>query len=79
MIHENSQPKSEMPDEINGHMLSSTDHDNPQNWPFYRKFYASSAAFSFAFAVSVSFLPSSLQFPSHSFSSPLPPPTSSFA
>ena len=34
-----------------GHQLSANDPDNPQNWPFYRKVYASSVAFSFAFAV----------------------------
>jgi MFS transporter, DHA1 family, multidrug resistance protein len=39
--------------EIHGHMLSNTDIDNPKNWPLYRKIYASSVAFTFAFVVSV--------------------------
>ncbi|KAL8722696.1 MAG: hypothetical protein Q9225_000863 [Loekoesia sp. 1 TL-2023] len=34
-----------------GHMMSPDDPDNPQNWPFWRKVYASTVATAFAFAV----------------------------
>ncbi|MCJ1369237.1 hypothetical protein MMC20_000447 [Loxospora ochrophaea] len=34
-----------------GHMMSPDDPDNPQNWPFLKKVYASSMAFGFAFVV----------------------------
>ncbi|KAL8672512.1 MAG: hypothetical protein Q9168_003015 [Polycauliona sp. 1 TL-2023] len=34
-----------------GHRMSPTDPDNPQNWPFSRKIYASTVATAFAFAV----------------------------
>ncbi|KAI4132236.1 MAG: hypothetical protein LQ338_000788 [Usnochroma carphineum] len=45
-------PKSEsvMPPSV-GHMMSPDDPDNPQNWPFWRKIYASTVATAFAFAV----------------------------
>ena len=34
-----------------GHMMSADDPDNPQNWPLYRKVYASAVAFAFAWVV----------------------------
>ena len=34
-----------------GHMMSPTDPDNPQNWPIFKKVYASSVSVAFAFAV----------------------------
>lgn len=34
-----------------GHMMSADDPDNPQNWPLYKKFYASAVAFAFAWVV----------------------------
>ncbi|KAL9600942.1 MAG: hypothetical protein Q9219_002877 [cf. Caloplaca sp. 3 TL-2023] len=34
-----------------GHMMSPDDADNPQNWPFWRKIYASTVAAAFAFVV----------------------------
>ncbi|KAL8759532.1 MAG: hypothetical protein Q9184_003592 [Pyrenodesmia sp. 2 TL-2023] len=34
-----------------GHMMSPEDVDNPQNWPFWRKVYASVVATAFTFAV----------------------------
>lgn len=34
-----------------GHMMSADDPDNPQNWPLYRKLYASAVAFAFAWVV----------------------------
>ncbi|KAL6713849.1 hypothetical protein ACLMJK_008343 [Lecanora helva] len=36
-----------------GHLLSLTDPDNPQNWPFNKKVYVSSVTFSFAWVVFV--------------------------
>jgi hypothetical protein len=56
-----TQPDSIMTYEIHGHMLSNNDIDNPKNWPIYRKVYASSVAFAFAFVVSV--LPQPPSFP----------------
>jgi hypothetical protein len=34
-----------------GHMMSPDDPDNPQNWPLYRKVYASAVSFAFGFVV----------------------------
>lgn len=34
-----------------GHMMSADDPDNPQNWPLYRKLYASAVAFAFTWVV----------------------------
>ncbi len=34
-----------------GHMMSADDPDNPQNWPLYKKVYASAVAFAFAWVV----------------------------
>lgn len=34
-----------------GHMMSADDPDNPQNWPLYKKVYASMVAFAFAWVV----------------------------
>ncbi|KAL8709662.1 MAG: hypothetical protein Q9220_005602 [cf. Caloplaca sp. 1 TL-2023] len=47
-----SDPKMEsaIPPSV-GHMMSPTDPDNPQNWPFQRKLYASTVAVACAFAV----------------------------
>ncbi len=33
------------------HNMSPFDPDNPQNWPVYKKIFASSASFAFAFVV----------------------------
>lgn len=39
---------------VDGHLaLSPTDPDNPQNWPFRRKLFASAVAIAFTFAVYV--------------------------
>lgn len=34
-----------------GHTMSADDPDNPQNWPLYKKVYASAVAFAFAWVV----------------------------
>ena len=34
-----------------GHMMAANDPDNPQNWPLYKKVYASTVAFAFAWVV----------------------------
>ena len=34
-----------------GHMMSADDPDNPQNWPLYKKLYASAVGFAFAWVV----------------------------
>lgn len=34
-----------------GHAMTLQDPENPQNWPVYRKVYASSVAYAFGFAV----------------------------
>ena len=34
-----------------GHMMAADDPDNPQNWPLYKKVYASAVAFAFAWVV----------------------------
>lgn len=33
------------------HMMSNDDPDNPQNWPIFKKTYASAVAFAFAWIV----------------------------
>jgi hypothetical protein len=79
-----TQPDSIMTYEIHGHMLSNNDIDNPKNWPLYRKVYASSMAFAFAFVVSV--LPQLPSFPNvkltfltaPSASQPTPPASPSY-
>ena len=34
-----------------GHVMSADDPDNPQNWPLYKKVYASAVAFAFTWVV----------------------------
>ena len=34
-----------------GDMMSADDPDNPQNWPLYKKVYASAVGFAFAWVV----------------------------
>lgn len=34
-----------------GHMMPANNPDNPQNWPLYKKVYASAVAFAFAWVV----------------------------
>ncbi|KAK4696395.1 hypothetical protein P7C71_g1515, partial [Lecanoromycetidae sp. Uapishka_2] len=34
-----------------GHMMAADDPDNPQNWPLYKKIYASAVAFAFTWVV----------------------------
>ena len=34
-----------------GHRMAADDADNPQNWPLYKKVYASAVAFAFAWVV----------------------------
>ncbi|KAL9066756.1 MAG: hypothetical protein Q9161_007345 [Pseudevernia consocians] len=36
-----------------GHMMSADDPENPQNWPLYKKVYASAVAFAFAWVVAL--------------------------